>query len=536
MSEGRQSERLKGRVPVNYSDTRKINSPNRYSILDPDPDDDSVEEETIEFVTNKGDDDDDSNGSEETVNTEDWFVIDNTMSDNKKSHKVDLRLTEREMLPIEAPELWEVYQFTRLLANKAANVGLKRSPPGGYADLVESEASYKERTGSEFKGMPTTPTKPDIPKAGTSNQEFQVELVVYKSKNEKYEEYLAVIAALKLAIQQKFPLLAQCFESSRFGSLPADKTPREILKIMGEHTITDQTEKDRLAIEIGQKMQALAYKPNKMGAIAYLNNMRELRILANEVKDADEIPEERLMTLAIMAFEDCGHEKTQISLINTEWTQTKALLTPDVLLEKFVTFWCQKLKTLYRQVGETTHKAHLVQPEDIRSVYTHMDAQDEERTQELQALQAKIVALEAAIARKDVPSVVTAPTVSSSSHSGGNSGEQVVAMLASALAGLQSTTSAPPAPTGRQQPHQNRSSGNRWAGKQLEWRKVDKWCWQCSHNTSHNSDRCRAKDTQAHLHPNATREKPEGGNMSKKDNWGWYYHPRRGYRETKPSD
>ena len=201
MSEGRQSERLKGRVPINYSDTRKINSPNRYSILD--PDDDTVEEETIEFVT-------------DNPNTDDWFVIDNTMLDSKKHHKVDLRLTEKEMLPIEAPELWEVYKFTRLLANKAANVGLKRSPPGGYADLVESEASYKERTGFEFKGMPTTPTKPDIPKAGANNQDFHVELVVYKSKTEKYEEYLAVIAALKLAIQQKFPLLAQCFESSHF--------------------------------------------------------------------------------------------------------------------------------------------------------------------------------------------------------------------------------------------------------------------------------------------------------------------------------
>jgi hypothetical protein len=150
MSEGRQSERLKGRVPINYSDTRRINSPNRYSILD--RDDDTVEE-TIDFVAD---------------NTEDWFDVDDTMSDSKKHHKVDLRLTEKEMLPIEAPELWEVYKFTRLLANKAANVGLKRSPPGGYADLVESEASYKERTGSEFKGMPTTPTKPDIPKAGAN--------------------------------------------------------------------------------------------------------------------------------------------------------------------------------------------------------------------------------------------------------------------------------------------------------------------------------------------------------------------------------
>ena len=71
MSGGRQSERLRGKVPVNYSDTRRIDSPNRYSILD--PDDDTVEEETIEFMADS---------------TEDWFVIDSTMSDDKKSHKV----------------------------------------------------------------------------------------------------------------------------------------------------------------------------------------------------------------------------------------------------------------------------------------------------------------------------------------------------------------------------------------------------------------------------------------------------------------
>ena len=62
MSEGRQSERLKGKVPINYSDTRKINSPNRYSILD--PDDKTVVEETIEFVTER---DDGDNGDDEDV-------------------------------------------------------------------------------------------------------------------------------------------------------------------------------------------------------------------------------------------------------------------------------------------------------------------------------------------------------------------------------------------------------------------------------------------------------------------------------------
>jgi len=167
-----------------------------------------------------------------------------------------------------------------------------------------------------------------------------------------------------------------------------------------------------------------------------------------------------------------------------------------------------------------------------------MDAQEEERNQELQALQAKIVALEAAIARKDVPLVVTAPTISSSNTSS-NSGEQVVAMLANALAGLQATNSPPVAATGRPTPNPRPipgNGGNRWAGRQLDWRKVDKWCWQCGANTSHNSAGCKVRDTQAHAHPNATRESPEGGNMSKEHNWGLYYHPRRGYRDRPPAN
>lgn len=129
MSEGRQSERLKGKVPINYSDTRKINSPNRYSILD--PDDKTVVEETIEFITERDGGDNGDDEDDKSEDTEDWFVIDTTMSEDKKSHKVDLGLSEKEMLPIDEAELWQVYQFTRL-RTKPVLVAVVIVHPGSF--------------------------------------------------------------------------------------------------------------------------------------------------------------------------------------------------------------------------------------------------------------------------------------------------------------------------------------------------------------------------------------------------------------------
>ena len=107
-------------------------------------------------------------------------------------------------------------------------------------------------------------------------------------------------------------------------------------------------------------------------------------------------------------------------------------------------------------------------------------------------------------------------------------------MMAGLVAALQQNQATPaPSAGGPANPH---GQGQQRAGRQLEWRKVDKWCWHCGANTSHVSINCKSRDTKAPDHKDATMDKPEGGNVSKNKNWGLWYHPKKGYRDTKPGN
>jgi hypothetical protein len=201
-------------------------------------------------------------------------------------------------------------------------------------------------------------------------------------------------------------------------------------------------------------------------------------------------------------------------------------------------FWCQKLKNLHRlEFGgpAAKHRANLVNHDDLQTVHKRIDEDVLDRTYELQAMQAQITALEAQLAaRKDVPSVVTAPTVSTN-HQDDES--RMAAMVASAIATLQANSTVGPTATSSANPNPTPNPRrDKWAGRQIEWRKVDKWCWSCGANTSHNSATCRTSKLAREEHPNATKDKPEGGNSSKDGNWGKYFHPKQGYKDTKPSN
>lgn len=243
-----------------------------------DRDDESVEEESIEFFPiekereRDNDDDDDKKADDDKDNEKAGAKPDDdldTMADEKKTTEIDLDLTKTELKPIYEPELYDVLDFIRLLANKAGMVGKQRHPSGGYADLVETATAYKAQLGANYTTMPGVPTKPKQPVVAdyTTTLDYTAACMEYKSMSAKYVEYLIVTAALKKAIQTKFPSLALYFKSSKYGCLPADKTPREILELMAEHTISDDSERDRLAMEMTQKMHHLQYRPSKMGPL-----------------------------------------------------------------------------------------------------------------------------------------------------------------------------------------------------------------------------------------------------------------------------
>ena len=512
--------------PIDYSDTKRIGSPNRYSALDPEK-----EEESITFYP-------DTTGEE---SDDDWIVT-GTMTDTEpKTKEIDLELTKEQLSPNNKATLLDILKFIRLLANKAANVGVQRTGLGLYADLVETMEAYKERVGKEFTNMPVAPTKPKSPtqQPGQSALDYTIARDQYRKESKIYLEYLEVTRALKKAIQAKFPLLCDGFQGSEYGRLPADKTPGEILQLMADLTVTSKSDRDRLAMEIEISMLELTYDVNQNGPIQYLKTLRESRALANEVTKEDRVTVERLMNCAIRAFEDSEHDRTQIGRLKAEW-ETHEATSPKrgrELVEEFETFWCRELRNLYRLEGKG-HQANLTF--DVESVHHRFDEIEHDQTQEFQALRAEIQALKAQVhsnttAPQDIPSVVTTPTVSTNTNA--SSTEGLMAMMAGLVAALQqnqptATTTSNPRNDGPPNPRGHRTNNNR----QSQWKKVDKWCWHCGANPTHTSIECRSKGTEAPKHPDATKDNPEGGNTEKNKNWGLWYHPRRGYRENKPGN
>jgi hypothetical protein len=528
MSEGRRSKRLSKQNPIDYSDTKRISSPNRYSVLDQEEVEESIVfyPDTEEENVNNDDDGDD-----------DW-IITGTMANEPKTKEIDLGLTKEELSQNDTASLLDILRFIRLLANKAAMVGTERTGLGLYADLVETTEAYKDRVGNEFTTMPTAPTKPSFPtqqQAGQTALDYKIAQDLYKKKNKIYAEYLAVTRALKKAIQVKFPLLCDGFQGSEFGRLPADKTPGEILQIMADRSVTNKSDRERLAMELEIQMLESTYTPDLNGPIRYLKALRENRALANEVTKEHRVNEERFMNYAIRAFEDCGHDRTQIGRLKTEWEKQR-LQSPKVgkeLIEEFETFWCRELRNLYRLEGKD-HQANLTF--DVESVHNRFDEIEQDQSHEFQALRAELQALKAQMdatidattAKHDVPSVVTAPTVSTNS----NPNDSLMAMMAGLVAALQQNQNqAAPAPKAGN-PTNPRNPRNR--NRANEWRLVDKWCWNCSANTTHNSSDCRSRGTKAPAHKEATMDKPDGGNTSNNEHWGMWHHPKKGYRASKP--
>ena len=261
MSEGRRSKRLSKKNPIDYSDTKRISSPNRYSALD------QEEEESIVFYpdTEEENDDDDSDDDD------DW-IITGTMTDTPKPKEIDLGLTKEELLQNDTATLLDILRFIRLLANKAGMVGTERTGLGLYADLVETAAAYMDRVGKEFTTMPVAPKKPIDPvqQAGQTALDYKIAQDLYTKRNKIYLEYLAVTRALKKAIQAKFPLLCDGFQGSEFGRLPAEKTPGEILQIMADRSVTNKSDRERLAMELEIGMLESTYAPDLNGPIRYL--------------------------------------------------------------------------------------------------------------------------------------------------------------------------------------------------------------------------------------------------------------------------
>ena len=181
------------------------------------------------------------------------------------------------------------------------------------------------------------------------------------------------------------------------------------------------------------------------------------------------------------------------------------------LIEEFETFWCRELRNLYRLEGKD-HQANLTF--DVESVHNRFDEIEQDQNHEFQALRAELQALKAQMdatidattAKHDVPSVVTAPTVSTNS----NPNDSLMAMMTGLVAALQQNQNqAAPAPRAGN-PTNPRNPRNR--NRANEWRLVDKWCWNCSANTTHNSIDCRSRGTKAPAHKDATMDEPSTTN------------------------
>jgi len=92
MSEGRRSKRLSEKNPIDYSDTKRISSPNRYSALDQEEE----VEESIVFYPDTEEENDNNDDNDDDNDDDDW-IITGTMANEPKTNEIDLGLTKKEL-------------------------------------------------------------------------------------------------------------------------------------------------------------------------------------------------------------------------------------------------------------------------------------------------------------------------------------------------------------------------------------------------------------------------------------------------------
>ena len=220
------------------------------------------------------------------------------------------------LTPDREPTTTTLTAFQKHVANHLAQVP-SRLTQGGFAWLIEDEDLHKLRIGIvagatfAMQQMPTMP-KYESTFDATAFKHFDIATSFYVASVFWNSEILSIL-------DRKFPSALSGLEVLP-GVLPSSLTAREAIEHIRTKVVSESaTTRDYaslLRLHLAEK-----YVPDAAGPVEYLKTCRTYQQQVKDLGLASVISDDHLMSLAVTAFDNSGHNPSLIARVHRDYTE-----------------------------------------------------------------------------------------------------------------------------------------------------------------------------------------------------------------------
>jgi hypothetical protein len=396
---------------------------------------------------------------------------------------------------------------------------------GGFAWLIEDEDLHKLRIGVvagatfAMQQMPTMP-KYEASFDATAFKHFDIATSFYVASVFWNSEVLSIL-------DRKFPSALSGLEVLP-GVLPSSLTAREAIQHIRTKVVSESaTTRDYaslLRLHLAER-----YTPDAAGPVEYL---KKCRVYQQQVKDlglASVISDDHLMSLAVTAFDNSGHNPSLIARVHRDYAeQCKVVVNingTDVTngstgYKFFATFYTKQLRLLYEEGdrGTQQQQAHLTEAlQRIQDLESQMEA-NEANIDQCNDNVHEIAA--SAAANKSGGSTGTHSTGMSTITEDGMA-KMIAAMVANAV-----KAATPSKNNGKGRGGGGGNGGGDNTPPLRKFRKYNKYCHSRGINLWCDGSNCRRScDRKTNHDATATYDNRKGGSDRLEERWGQWCGP-----------
>ena len=285
------------------------------------------------------------------------------------------------LTPDREPTTTSLTAFQKHVANHLAQVP-SRLTQGGFAWLIEDEDLHKLRIGIvagatfAMQQMPTMP-KYESTFDATAFKHFDIATSFYVASVFWNSEILSIL-------DRKFPSALSGLEVLP-GVLPSSLTAREAIEHIRTKVVSESaTTRDYaslLRLHLAEK-----YVPDAAGPVEYLKTCRTYQQQVKDLGLASVISDDHLMSLAVTAFDNSGHNPSLIARVHRDYTEQckvvvnvngKSVTNGSTGYEFFAKFYTKQLRLLYEEGDRGTQRQQAHLTEALQSRIIQLESQME---------------------------------------------------------------------------------------------------------------------------------------------------------------
>ena len=254
--------------------------------------------------------------------------------------------------PDRTPTSTTLTVFQKMLANHLSTAP-SRMTQGGYAWLIEDEDLYKLRIGATagfvMHKMPTMPVY---------NSAFDA--VGFKHYDIATSFYVTSVfwnTEILSLLDRKFPSALSGLEVQP-GVLSSSLTAREALEHIRTNVVSATATNTDYASLLKLHLSE-SYVPDAAGPVEYLKKCRTYQQQVKDLGLASVISDDHLMSIAVTAFDNSGHNSSLIARVHRDYKEKCAVVIGTVNgqdvtngstgYEYFATFYIKELRLLYEE-------------------------------------------------------------------------------------------------------------------------------------------------------------------------------------------